>query len=172
MGVKVLIVRHASAGDREEFKRTTNKPDRFRPLTPKGKKEMLKISKVIRRSLRDLDVILTSPYKRAEQTAALLAKRYKRARVITLRELKPLTSPQRTFAALRKMDRASVIAIVGHEPHLSAFLSFVLTGDTRTHFDIKKGGFAIVEFSNKLEAAKSRLLCLVQPSLAKKAVKS
>jgi len=39
--VRILVVRHGPAGDREEWERT-GKDDSLRPLTPKGRKEVRK----------------------------------------------------------------------------------------------------------------------------------
>ena len=169
---KLIIIRHAHAENREKFKKNTGKSDNFRPITLKGKEEIQKIAKFLRQIEPGIDLVLTSPYTRAQQTAKVLAKNYKNAEIINLDNLMPHSLPQATLQSLKKINNAGVIAIVGHEPHLSIFLSFILTGSTRSYFDIKKSGFAIVEFLNIIEKRKATLKCLIQPSQVTNLVKS
>jgi phosphohistidine phosphatase SixA len=80
----------------------------------------------------------------------------------------PLIPVTRTWKVLRRPTKFSTLAVVGHEPHLSRLLSFILTGRSQCLFDIKKGGFAILEFEDEFDICKARLKCLVQPQLSKK----
>jgi len=160
-------VRHALAEDREVFKKT-GQPDSLRPLVPKGIKQMKLMTKTLKKLIGRVDAIATSPYKRAQDTAKILHKSFRRARLIELPELTPGCRPEKTLRELQAMSRAEVVMIVGHEPHLSRFLSFILTGSSRPIFDIKKGAVALVEFKNRIERKQAQLQCLLQPSQLKK----
>ena len=168
MGIKLVLFRHAHAGSRAKYMLAEGRADRFRPLSSKGKREMKAVLRNLKESLYEIDLILTSPYTRAKQTARILQKQFGEARYLEVKELQPFVSAKSTMSHLRKINRLSVVALVGHEPHLSRLLSFILTGATHTDFDIKKSGFAIVEFADKIEVKQARLMCLVQPPRAKK----
>jgi len=73
--VRILVVRHGPAGDREEWERT-GKDDSLRPLTPKGKKEVRKAAAGLVRLIPSLDLIATSPWTRAAQTAEIVNREY------------------------------------------------------------------------------------------------
>lgn len=167
MSLKVFIVRHALAEDRDVFQKT-NLPDSARPLLPKGEKQMQEMAKAIKKMVGQVDLIATSPYLRAQQTADILQKTFKRAGVFEMQELTPGASVLKTLRAIQKIGRAETILLVGHEPHLGRFLSFVLTGSTRNLFDIKKGGVALIEFANRIDKKQAKLKCFLQPSQVKK----
>jgi 8-oxo-dGTP diphosphatase len=64
----IHLLRHAAAGNRDNF----NGDDRERPLTKKGKAQAKSIAESLRE--REIERIVTSPYKRCVQTVEPLAK--------------------------------------------------------------------------------------------------
>lgn len=115
-----------------------------------------------------LDLILTSPYVRAYETAVILAKVYPKATLVEIEELNPLAAVAETLRYLKQLKSTENVAIVGHQPHLGDFLSFVLTGTEQTIFDMKKGAFAIVKFREEIEKKRAELICFIQPSQVEK----
>ena len=73
--MRLLIVRHAIAEDRETFART-GKKDALRPLTRYGRVQMRQAAKGLRRILPSIDLVGTSPLRRTVQTAEILAAAY------------------------------------------------------------------------------------------------
>jgi phosphohistidine phosphatase SixA len=73
--VNLLIIRHGPAGNREEWE-AEGRDDRLRPLTPKGKKEVRKAAGGLRQLVPALDLLATSPWTRAAETAQLVATEY------------------------------------------------------------------------------------------------
>ena len=69
----VFVLRHGDAGKTIP----SGVSDAKRPLTVAGEKEMIVISKALRKMGVTFDVILTSPLKRARQTADIVAKEFK-----------------------------------------------------------------------------------------------
>jgi phosphohistidine phosphatase len=68
----LFILRHGEAG-----KRTASRGnDTKRPLTAVGEKEITEIAESLEKIGIKFDVILTSPLKRAQQTADLVAKQF------------------------------------------------------------------------------------------------
>src|SRR5687768_14745129 len=125
--MNLLVIRHGIAEDREVWAQT-GEPDDRRPLTKKGVRRMRRAAKGLHRILPRLDLLATSPLTRAVQTAEVVAKRYGELAVMVVDDLQP----ERPFPALlewvRRLDDVNTAAIVGHEPHLSGFVSWLLTG--------------------------------------------
>jgi phosphohistidine phosphatase len=144
--VKLLIVRHGPAGDREEWEKT-GKDDSLRPLTPKGKKEVRKAAAGLARLVPALDLIATSPWTRAAQTAEILNEEYR----VDVAEVEQLTSdhqPDELQPWLERQRENEVIALVGHEPHLGLLIGYLLTGKSVSFVDLKKGGAGMVELND------------------------
>jgi phosphohistidine phosphatase len=156
--VELLLVRHAIAVDRA----TPGMADADRPLTEEGRAKMEQAAHGLRR-LWEPEVILTSPLLRARQTADILLECF------GLHELKVLDAlatgdHDRLFAAAAKGGHERVAAI-GHEPHISAALSYALTGDEgAVAAEFKKGAAALVVFAGDARAARGILRWLLQPA--------
>lgn len=141
--MKLLIVRHGAAGDRESWQ-AEGHDDRLRPLTPEGKKEMRRAAAGLVSLVPDLPVLATSPLVRAAQTAEILAKVY-RCDVSSLDALEPEEDPAGAVDWLRTQQADSTIGLVGHEPHLSTLVGHLLTGKRDSFVDLKKGGACLLK---------------------------
>lgn len=139
--MEVLVFRHGLAGDKEKW-RAAGRDDAERPLTPEGRIKTRKAADGLARLVDGLDVIASSPLKRAEQTADALAPRFKRAKRATLDELRPEADPANAAARLRAL-RAKRVAVIGHEPQLSALIG-VLLGCEGLKLDLKKAGACLI----------------------------
>src|SRR3989442_2786257 len=73
--MRLLVVRHAIAEDREAFARS-HKDDSTRPLTPDGRRKMERAALGLKELVPELDVLAASPYKRAIETAEIIAAAY------------------------------------------------------------------------------------------------
>ena len=82
--MEIYVVRHGIAVPSE-----AGIPDRFRPLTSKGRRRFRRTARRFARLGRELDLILTSPLVRAVQTAEILVGAVKNAEVAVLEELDP-----------------------------------------------------------------------------------
>jgi phosphohistidine phosphatase len=144
--VKILIVRHGPAGNREEWERA-ERDDRLRPLTPKGKKEVRRAAAGLIRLVSALDLLATSPWTRAVQTAEIVAKEYG----CEIEEVEQLTAdhkPEDLIPWLQEQSRPEVVGLVGHEPHLGLLIGYLLTGKSASFVDLKKGGAALLEMAD------------------------
>jgi phosphohistidine phosphatase len=159
--VKLLIVRHGAAGDRETWQ-AEGHDDRLRPLTPDGKKEVRRAAAGLVTLVPDLPVLATSPLTRASQTADIVAKAY-RCEIISLDALEPEQDPARTVAWLRTRQPDSTIGLVGHEPHLSTLVGYLLTGDRDSFIDLKKGGACLLKMDTQVRPGGAALKWLLGP---------
>jgi len=159
--MKVVIVRHADAGDSESFAKT-GKPDSARPLSSAGRKQMRAAAKVIVRLVPDADLLVSSNYARAVQTAELLAEAYDGIRVETTDALTPEAPPSEMESWLREHG-SDVVVVVGHEPHLGKLIAWLTTGGDDTFVDLKKGGAALIRFRERFGKANGELRWLMGP---------
>ncbi|MEO6443866.1 MAG: phosphohistidine phosphatase SixA [Gemmatimonadaceae bacterium] len=161
--MQLLIIRHAIAEDREEFAKTGSDDD-DRPLTTFGKRRMRRNADGIRRVATHIETLAASPLVRAQQTARILAELYRVSEVETVDALRPNAHPKELTEWLAKQDKDAVVAVVGHEPHLGAVLTWCISGVEEPRVTFKKGGAALVEFEGKPGAGKGTLAWLLTPS--------
>jgi phosphohistidine phosphatase len=116
----LYLIRHAHALDGDD--------DAARPLSAKGRSQIRALGRFLRGSgAFEAGEIWHSPLRRSADTAILLAKRLKaKARLTTVSGLRPGDSPDSIVKKLLALRRP--VAVVGHEPHLSALASLLVTG--------------------------------------------
>jgi phosphohistidine phosphatase len=140
--------------------------DSDRPLTSKGIKKMRQIAMGMRRLDVEFDVVLTSPYRRALETAFVIGREYKRGESIqTTPALKPEVLPEELVRVLQDKYASSCrnLLLVGHEPQLSAFVSTLTSGSAGARPLLKKGGLCKLQI-DKLQIGKcATLLWLLTP---------
>lgn len=164
MSMKVLIVRHGKAGNREEWAQTTGKSDDQRPLTPKGKQEFQQLLDVIAPALSDVRTIISSPLVRTLQTAEMLQQTFADAELKTSDVLIQQTPVKKVLNLLcDNKKHKGILVLVGHENHLSLILSKMLTVKESSLIAFKKGGCALVDFDPGSKRA--CLKWMVQPSM-------
>jgi len=91
--MNIYIIRHAIA---VEEGTPGYESDSERPLTDKGRKKMRQIARGLRNIGVEFDLILSSPYVRARETAEILAQVFKVKKKIAFTEnLIPFGNPER-----------------------------------------------------------------------------
>lgn len=159
--MKLLLIRHAIAEEREDFART-GKDDRLRPLTNEGRKKMKQAARGLRTLVPEIDLLATSPLTRAAQTAAILDSVYGGIDEVEIEELSPEATPEELLRWLRQ-QKEDVIAAVGHEPSISQILGWLLTGTERRFFAFRKGGACLLELSDEPAGGTATLLWALTP---------
>ena len=157
----LLVVRHGAAEDKDAFART-GEDDDLRPLTTAGQREMREVARAIRELVPEIDVLATSPLVRAVQTAAILGDAYDR-KAILVEWLRPEAAYE-DFArwASSHRDKKTVV-IVGHEPHLSGLVSWLIAGGKRSFLELKKAGACLLDVEKSAGAGSSTLLWSMGP---------
>ena len=139
--------------------------DSDRPLTPKGVKKIRRIATGMRRLNVDFDVILTSPYRRALETAFFVGREYVMGEAIqSTSALKPEVLPEEAIRLLQnRYASCRNLLLIGHEPQLSALISTLTSGSAGARPVLKKGGLCKLQV-DKLEVGKcANLLWLLTP---------
>ena len=133
-----IAVEHGTAG----YER-----DADRPLTPKGESRVGRIADAMEAMGLTFDLILSSPYVRARQTAEIVAEVLGLKKKLEFSEsLTPDGDDQALVALLNKIaPQPKSVLLVSHEPFLSGLVSKLTTGDGRIAIDFKKGGLCKLE---------------------------
>lgn len=160
--VELLVVRHAIAEDSEAFART-GKGDAERPLTREGRRKFQGVARGLREVVDSVDLLATSPLVRAVETGALLEAAFGVEATARLPELSPDAAPPALVQWLRRRRRHRVVAVVGHEPHLSHLIGYLLAGQSLGLVELKKGGACLLDLGTAPEPGRARLAWLLTP---------
>jgi phosphohistidine phosphatase len=165
--MEIIVLRHAPAGDKKEWAKT-GKPDSARPLTAQGRRRARSAAAGLAALVGSADVVATSPWKRALKTAEPAA------RALGARLLEtPLLTPGRAPAELARWVaglREARVVLVGHEPHLSGVVSWILTGRAAPAVVALKKGQALL-LNAPAAARGATLVWSLPPGALKRAAK-
>jgi len=158
--LRVYILRHGIAVDA-----ALGGSDAARALTPQGKQKLRSVLECARAAGVRPSVILTSPLKRALQTAEIAAAALGVKReLITTTALAPAGTPQRIWGEIRA-QHAERVLIAGHEPLLSQALAFLLRCPA-LQFDLKKGALVSLDVDAGESEPHGVLKWVLTPKLA------
>lgn len=160
--MQLLIVRHAIAMEREEYAKT-GRPDSDRPLTDTGRRRMRKNARGLQRISPHPDLIATSPWLRAADTARVIAETLGVERMETIDVMTPDHHPQELADWLNERHDIPTIAVVGHEPHLGEVVTWLL-GASGSTVEFKKGGACLLRIDGKVDAGTAILQWHLTPS--------
>jgi phosphohistidine phosphatase len=160
---KLLVIRHGLAGDAEEFA-ATGRSDDERPLTPKGIREMERVAAGLRTIVDRIDVLVSSPLVRARQTAEIVADAYAMKLGKDVEVLRPTSSLDAFVAWARTVSSEEVVGIVGHDPHLSRLVTWLVSGIDAERVALKKGGACLLKFDDPVAPGSATLRWLMTPT--------
>jgi phosphohistidine phosphatase len=160
--MQLLLIRHAIAEDRFEFART-GKSDYYRPLTERGRVRMGRGAAGLRTVVPAIDVLASSPLTRAVQTAEILAAAYGGLPIEHADSL--ATGDPRAFLDwLGECGSDVLVAAVGHEPHMSDWAAWLLTGGRHDFALFKKGSAMLLEFPDSPKPGAALLHWFLAPA--------
>ena len=139
--------------------------DSERPLTPKGKRQLRQIAAAMKKMDLRFDLILSSPFLRAKQTAEIIAKNFKlRKKLAFSEDLTPAGNPRLLIQQLNQFHpEPENILLVGHEPYLGKLVALLAAGNTSLEIDFKKGGLCKLEAEFLLYGRCAKLVWLLTP---------
>jgi phosphohistidine phosphatase len=139
--------------------------DADRPLTPKGERRLGRIADAMDALGLKFDLILSSPYARARQTAEIVADALGLKKKLEFSEsLTPDGDARALIAALNKLEpQPENVLLVGHEPFLSDLISMLTSGDAHVTIDFKKGGLCKLEIETLRHGRCATLAWLLTP---------
>jgi phosphohistidine phosphatase len=161
--MNLYIIRHAIAVEPDA---PGYEDDSQRPLTDKGHAKMVSITRGLKALDVRFDLILSSPYTRALDTARILLKGLglKKEQLVTSENLVPMGFPDQMIGEINdKYLNLDSIAVVGHEPNLSALISLLVSGDAAVLLEMKKGGVCHLSADNLFHERRATLEWLMMP---------
>lgn len=165
--MELLVIRHAIAEERELFAATGGSED-LRPLTDRGRERMREGARGLARVVKRVTVLATSPYTRAEETAGIVAAAFGGPEPEALDLLRPEGDHRALSDWLRGLARNDTVAIVGHEPHLSGFVCYMLTGRDGAFIRLKKGAVCLLSLSEPVRPGGAVLQWALAPNHLRK----
>jgi len=141
----LYLVRHAHAVSEEDNPQ--------RPLSDRGRTQVRTLAAWLRRNgLFTPAQVWHSPLARARETAELLLIGLaSEPALVETSSLRPEDNPQEMASRLNTITSAINVALVGHEPHLSALATLLIRGKPAAPiFDLKKGAVLVLERTKSL----------------------
>jgi phosphohistidine phosphatase len=166
--MNLFVLRHASAGVR----RTNPLLDVKRPLDKDGKTHCLQLAQMLNALKTSFDLVVSSPLKRSQQTAQLVATEtgYEQ-HILISNALLPTATYAQFQGLLRDCSPYENVLVVGHNPNITAFLGQLVgaaSADDSTSHDIarirlRKGSLARVN----LQRGSAVLQSLLDPRIVR-----
>ena len=166
--MQLYIVRHGIAVEREDPK-CPSEAERY--LTEEGVEKTKQVAKGAAALGATADLLLSSPYVRAMQTAELFADAldYAKQKIRRTDLLLPGADAQLLFRELAKDKQASSVFVFGHAPQLDELIAAVL-GSKRQVTALKKAGVALLELK-KVSPPMGELVWLGTPKMLRRSGK-
>lgn len=152
----ISFLRHGIA---EELRAGLSDADRR--LTDEGIREMEVVARGIARLGLKLDAILTSPLKRARETAAIVLEALNREPELIVCDELAYDLNLRTLSTMLKNTHGERVLLVGHEPTMSETLTELIGGGS---VRLKKSCLAVVK-TDGIAVGAGELRMLVPPEV-------
>ena len=158
--MNLYLMRHADAG----VPRENPKLDAKRGLVKEGKEQCMLMARMLGTLKVQVDVIVASPLKRAQQTAQFVGTELGYEAKV---EVSAALAPDADYAIFQKLiakyaDREGVL-LVGHNPNLFKFLGRIITGNGGAGVRMRKGSVARID----MDRHPPLLQWLIDPRMAR-----
>jgi phosphohistidine phosphatase len=138
--MQIYLLRHGIAEDAKP-----GHPDAERPLTGEGCDKLRRVLKRAQTAGLDPSLILSSPYRRAIETAAVAAEVLAyQGEIVRTSALVPEASPFDAWEEIRKRKDERAILLSSHEPLMSSLVAFLLDSPA-LHVDMKKAALVRID---------------------------
>jgi phosphohistidine phosphatase len=154
----LYLLRHANAGTGHANPRVDTK----RPLDKEGVQQCLLIGSYLSALKVQFDLIVSSPLKRALQTASLIGTELGYdAKIHVTDVLAPSGVAPEFLKLVSQLSSQENVLVVGHKPNLALFLGALISPSHRLNVRMRKGALARVDCSRR----PGQLIWLVEPRI-------
>ena len=166
--MQLYIVRHGIAIDREDPKCPAD-PERY--LTEEGVEKTRQVAKGVAGLGATAELLLSSPYTRATQTAQIFASAldHSKQKIRRTDLLLPGADPSLLFRELAKDKQFSSIFLFGHAPQLDDIIAMAV-GSKHHITALKKAGVTLIELK-RISPPIGQLVWLATPKLLRRSGK-
>jgi phosphohistidine phosphatase len=161
--MELYLIRHADAMPAD-----AGMTDAERPLSDEGLEKMRKGAKGLRNllsgSFPPLDVILTSPLRRAVESARILAGEVNdNDEIVECPALSSGSKWQDLLPFITKYPKTGRVALVGHEPELGQLAGWLFAPGSGAAIPLKKGSAVCLEIQDPAAEPKAELIWFLTP---------
>jgi phosphohistidine phosphatase len=147
--MEIYFLRHANAGE----KKLNPAKDDQRPIDKLGIEQSHDVGRALAALDVAVDVMISSPLRRATQTATVVANEIGHEdKIVTDTALRPEASYEKFLDLLSRYSRKDAIMLVGHNPSMTEFLNKLVGGGPANAIELKKGAVAKVEKAGRKAA--------------------
>jgi phosphohistidine phosphatase len=173
--LELYLSRHGDAGRSTAIAAGQDSGDL--PLTIAGREEIALVARSVRMLNLKISAIVTSPLKRAVQTAKIIARVLAIEKRISIwNELLPEGDRSKLYNKLNQYTRESTILMIGHEPYLSNIMYDMIFQKNRVNhlgrINLKKAGLARIRVISLTPNITGELRWLLTPRILKSLAKS
>ncbi|MRN68929.1 MAG: hypothetical protein FIO04_04440 [Nitrosopumilales archaeon] len=166
----LYLLRHGDSGKRMAVAAGVNTGDA--PLTIVGREEIAIIARSVKALNLRISAIVTSPLKRAVQTAKIIAKVLAiENRISIWNDLVPEGNRSKLYNRLNQYPRDSSVLMIGHEPYLSNMMYDMIFQKNRVNqlgrISLKKAGLAKIRVISLTPNISGELRWLLTPKILK-----
>jgi len=166
----LYLLRHGDSGKRTAVAAGGNTGDV--PLTIVGREEIAIIARSVKALNLRFSAIVTSPLKRAVQTAKIIAKVLAiENRISVWNDLVPEGNRSKLYNKLNQYTRDSSVLMIGHEPYLSNIMYDMIFQENRVNqlgrISLKKAGLAKIRVISLTPNISGELRWLLTPRILK-----
>lgn len=160
--MQVYLLRHGIAEEAP-----AGKSDADRALTPEGRRKLKQVLEAAAEAEVKPSLILTSPLKRAIQTAQIAATvlRYS-GDIVDTTALRPGSTPEQAWDEIRLHRGEAALMLVGHNPLFDTLGGYLL-GQPELQIQFKKGAILRVDMESFGAKPKGVLRWYLTPKLTK-----
>ncbi len=159
--MELYLLRHGIAEDG-----SAGQSDADRALTAEGKRKLHRVLKVALRADVIPSLVLTSPYKRAFQTAEIAADVLKyKGELLRTESLIPSSKPASVWDEVRVHREQTQLLLAGHDPLFTDLVGYLL-GFPGLQIDFKKGALIRIDFEKFSAEPRGTFKWMLVPKLA------
>lgn len=161
--MQIYLIRHSNAVNPGT---PGYEEDSARPLTEKGREKMDMIASALQGLGLKPDLIVSSPYVRARETAEIVAKVLKYKKDLAFCEaLVPMGDADEVIGEINEKYHVDELILVGHEPSMSTLIGTLTAGNPDLAITLKKGGVCCLSADDPRTGRTATLEWLLTPRL-------
>jgi phosphohistidine phosphatase len=137
--MEIYFMQHGEAHAKDQ--------DPERSLTPGGEDQIRSSGKALKKLGVDVDLMVSSPKKRARQTAEIVAEElgYSKEGIAVTEVLEPLAPAEDAIAYLRRFGGKGKMLLAGHLPSLGEIASNLMSEGTDVSIHFEMGGVCRID---------------------------
>jgi phosphohistidine phosphatase len=159
--MEIYLLRHGIAENA-----SPGHPDADRELTAEGREKLRRVLKRARSAGVTPSLILSSPYRRAKETASIGSEALDyNGKIVETPGLAPDASPHDAWEEIRARHDESAILLAGHEPLMGTLAAFLLACPA-LQIDMKKAALVRIDCDRFGREPRGVLKWMLTPALA------